>query len=136
MIKPKTSTFSINVVGVTTGEKWTGDFTAKSYLSYRDIMAMDRYRRDLIGDKPENASIRAVNQSEVLSQIFARLTKAPAWWGEHSQGLDCVDDNLIEEIFLAAVKVETDEREAIKKKGEAAQASLRETLKAEDAPKA
>ena len=125
MIKAKLGSFSVNVVGDTTGEQFTGDFQAKSFLSFRDVLQVDKYRRDLLGDKPEQASVRAVNQAEIFAQLWVRLAVTPAWWKDHANGLDLADDNLIEDVFTKTVGVETAEREDLKKRGDVALAKLK-----------
>lgn len=135
-IKVKDAPFSIDVKGVTTGEKFWGDFRAKTSLSFRDELNEDKIYRELLGPRPDDAQPRAKNQAKCLAQLSVRLTEFPTWWKERGDGLDISDDNVIEAILLKAVEVEATAREAIKEIGEKAVKTLTAAVAEADAPKA
>lgn len=133
-VKVKDGPFSIDLRGEVTGEKFWGDFRAKTHLSFRDEIQEDKFYRDLLGPRPEDAQPRAANQAKCIAQLWVRLTEVPEWWTARGNGLDVADDNVIEEILLKAVAVEATAREEIRKKGATAVTKLREIVEEETAP--
>lgn len=126
--------FTVSVIGDTTGEKWYGMFKVKPRLSHRDQLQRDKVRRELLGADGSNASVRAKDQAEIFSQLAVRVVEAPSWWKDNGNGLDLVDDNVIADVYSAAVKAEVDALEETKKAGEQAvqelaTVKLPETLK-------
>lgn len=116
--------FTISVTGDTTNEKWVGTFKCKPRLSHRDQLTKDRIRRELLGPDANNASTRALNQSEIFAQLAVRLSESPSWWKDNGNGLDLADDNVVAEVFEACLRVEKESVEALTKDGEAAKAEL------------
>lgn len=131
-VKVKDAPFSIDLVGDVTGEKFWGEFRAKTYLSFRDELQEDKFYRDLLGPRPDDAQPRARNQAKCIAQLWVRLTETPDWWKERGNGLDISDDNIIEQILIEAVGAEARAREEVRAKGKHATDKLREVVKAED----
>jgi hypothetical protein len=121
----KDQAFTVSVVGETTGETFRGEFRAYKFLTHRQQLMLDQKRRELLGANAETASVRARNQSEVFSQLFVRLSEAPKWWLESGNGMDLVDDNVMVEVFTAAMKVEEEAVASVRKKAEEAKESLK-----------
>lgn len=117
--------FTINVIGESTGERWTGTFKARPRLSHRLELAMNQRFRELLGKDPEHASERAITQADVFSQLSAHLTEWPKWWAEMGFGLDLEDDNVVAEIFDNIVRIRKEANEALKKRAEDAQAEIK-----------
>jgi hypothetical protein len=124
MIKDQAST--VSVVGDTSGETFRGEFRAFKFLSHRQQLMLDQKRRELLGTNSESASARARNQAEVFAQLFVRLSDAPKWWSESGYGMDLVDDNIMVEVFNAAMKVEEEAIAELKKRADEARNSLKE----------
>lgn len=118
--------FTLHVVGETSGDTWTGEFRAKKWLSHRDHLRKDQVRRELLGGQAGPATDRAMTTAMILSELAVRLTLTPPWWQERGGGLDLPDDNVIGQVYDQAMKVEADAIEAKKVKAEAVQKKLRE----------
>lgn len=119
-----TMPFKVDIEGETTGTRWTGNFEAKIRLSHADELQRDRLRREYLGPNPEQASERAKDQANILSQLAVRVTKAPLWWSENRGGLDLCDDSVIAEVFAQAVRVEKETLDEVRKKAEEAKQGL------------
>lgn len=120
--------FSISVEGDTTMSLWNGDFAAKPFLTHRDRLKSDQYRRELIGVFSDNAGTGAVNRAFLLSQILVRLTKAPEWWTNSNNGLDLYDDNVILAIYEKCDKIEEEAIAAMKGESDLARKEIKEVL--------
>lgn len=119
------SPFTVETTGDTTGEKWKGLFKVKTRLSHRDQLNRDRVRREMIGNNPDAASERARATADVFSQLSIRLIDAPSWWVNADNGLDLADENVVIEVFQAALKAEQDETAKALKKGSDARKDLK-----------
>lgn len=115
--------FSLSCVGDFTGEKWVGNFRAKTKLSHRDHLAQDRIRRELQGPG-DGASKQALSRAEMFSQLAVRLTIAPTWWKEADNGLDLHDENVAVEVYNEALKIERTAWEELQKSADDAKAAL------------
>lgn len=122
----KDQAFTVSVVGETSGETFRGEFRAVKFLTHRQQLLLDQKRREILGTHSESASVRAQNQAEIFAQLFVRLSDAPKWWVESGQGMDLVDDNVMIEVFQAAMQVEKEALEELKKKAEKAREQLKE----------
>ena len=122
-----TEPFTVSVIGDETQEKWFGTFKAKVRLSHRDHLIKDKVRRDLLGPDGNNASPRALNTAEVFSELAVRVVDAPAWWTDNDNGLGLQDDNVVGEVYKAAVKVATEAAENLKKQAEEAKKELQKS---------
>ena len=121
----KDQAFTISVVGEVSGETFRGEFRALKFLTHRQQLLLDQKRRELLGGNAEFSSQRARNQAEIFSQLFVRLSEAPKWWLESGNGMDLVDDNIMVEVFNAAMKVEEEAVSSVKKKAEDAKEALK-----------
>jgi hypothetical protein len=120
--------FIIDLVGDTTGDKFSGTFTVKCVLSKREEMAADVRRRFILGPSPENALNMLASDAFVLGQLSVRVTKSPSWWDRSDGGLELVDMNIIAKVFEEATKAELEFRETISKKAEEATKVLEKTV--------
>jgi hypothetical protein len=126
--------FDIHVKGNRTGKTWAGAFRAKTVLPFRDRIARDKYRRELLGPDAHNADPEVVAQAVIISELSVRLVEAPEWWKEKRGGLDLADENVLQEVYQAALKVEDDALAAIDAEGSEAVEQLR-GMKAEEKKK-
>lgn len=123
-IKKYETSFAINSVGEETGDTFAGKFTVKTRLTHGERLAQDAIRRQLLGVVPTAAGERAANTAEILSNLQIRIVDAPSWWLNSSGGVEIYDDNIIIELYTAAMKAEADAREAVKKAAEDAKKDL------------
>jgi len=70
-------TFTVDVVGEISEKQFTGKFTVKKRLSFRDQLARDNIRRSFLGPTPGPAYARAVDLSEMFSETSVRIVDAP-----------------------------------------------------------
>lgn len=123
---PSSKTFSIHVVGETTGETWTGDFTVKTRLSKIEQCLQDNAFRFYLGESnPQYASVEVQSIATVLSQLKVRITKAPKWWEEAKQGERLEDDAVLKAVYDGAMKAEADYRKDLKERQDKARDELR-----------
>lgn len=123
---------NVNVKGETSGNTYTGIFTAKTKLSYREIIAKDAMRRQILGPDPKNALADVWEHASLSSYLQVHLIDAPDWWKQSNGGLDGVvgtDLNVLTTVFNAvAAKIE-EEIKAHAKDAEDAQKQLGEAAK-------
>lgn len=133
-VEPKDNTepFVIDVVGETTGTRWTGKFRSKINLSHRDHLLKDKLRLDYLGhDNVEAANERAKLTATMLSEIAVRLVDGPTWWTENDNGLDLKDDNPIVSVYNKCIEVEAKRIAERSKQAEEAKKDLAEEAKKE-----
>lgn len=123
--------FSVDIIGDFTGDKWVGQFKAKPRLSYRDQLKEDQIRRELLGKDPDQASAEAKNYSRLFAGLTVRLVDAPKWWAEYNDGLDLLDDNLIVDIYEKTMAIAKAAATATISKGEEAKTDLAKEEKPE-----
>jgi len=121
--------FEIHVRGDTTGKIWDGKFRAKSGLSFRDKLQADKIRRELLGADADAATSDSKVFAAVLSQLGVRIVESPEWWAAAGNGVELEDWNVLEAIYTAAVKIETDRIAALEAEGERVQAALKSEVK-------
>jgi hypothetical protein len=111
--------FSVDVVGEVTGETFKGVFKAVPRLSHRDNLRRDQLRRDLLGSKPEDASVDATNVSAVFSKLWVHLVEFPSWWKDSKNGLELLDETPVAAVYDNVARIEREAIEAIQKKAQA-----------------
>lgn len=121
-----TTSFTVDEIGETTGERWVGAFKVKNRLSFRAQLLRDEVRRQILGVTPPgtDAYKRAVQLAEMFSELRIRIIEAPKWWTTADGGVDLSDDNLLVAVHDKAVKAETDRIAAATKKGDEAKTQL------------
>lgn len=67
-------------IGRFSGETFMGEFTFKVSLNPLEVIATDRYYRELLGGNPLSATNSAQEMAFALSQLKYRIDKAPSWW--------------------------------------------------------
>ena len=124
----ETKEFHISVLGNKTGETFAGKFRTLRRLSHRQELARDRIYRDLLGEQPENASERAKEQAEVLSDIQVCLREVPAWFKEAGMGLDLVDDSILTEVWNQTVKARVEAIQEVQERAKEASDKLKDAV--------
>jgi hypothetical protein len=105
-IANKEASFSVHVVGETTGETFPGVFRIKLRLSHRDRLREDMLRREYLGPSPEGQSvgIEAATTADILATLNTRIIDAPKWWANTANGLDLEDSNVITTVWNKAME--------------------------------
>lgn len=98
--------FTFSVTGDETGDKWFGEFRALRRLSHRLQMQRSRIKRELLGEYPQYASQRDIEQAVMFAELAVSITKAPKWWLETDGGQSMTDDNVIIELWKQVMKVQ------------------------------
>lgn len=119
------SSFTIDVIGETTGDPYRGVFKVRLRLSHRDTLRKDQIRRDLLGTSPEAASNQAILLADVMSELVVRVIEAPSFWTSNGNGLDLPDEAPVAEVYKQTMAAANAATEAIKKAGEAALKDLK-----------
>src|SRR5277367_6398183 len=107
------SSFSINILGETTGERYVGKFKCKVRLSMRDNITKDNIRRQLIGTNPIEAVPMASDLSQAAGELAVRIIDGPSWWLASDNGLDLEDTSVMVEVFNNAMRLEKEYRESL-----------------------
>ncbi len=123
-----TGTFEISVVGETTGQTYTGTFTAKNKLSKLDVLNADRLFSEYLGNRdPARASPQARVLAQRLADLGVRLTgELPAFWVASNLGEQLFDDNVLLAVYDGAMGVELAFLKELKEKALRSQQVLRD----------
>jgi len=119
-------TFTVNVVGDTTGQEYVGMFKVKPILRTDEQIARDAVMRDILGPNPQDASPRAKSQAFILAEIRIRVIEAPAFWSGARDGAALYDENVMGKVYDQIQDVEKTWRAEVKKKADAAKDALRQ----------
>lgn len=122
-IKKFEDSFQVSVTGEVTGEAFKGVFKVRTRLSFKDALARDSVRRNLLGSVPEAASERANSIADVFSELAVRITDAPSWWTNSDGGLELADDNIVAAVYKATMNAG---KSAAKEEADKAAANLKE----------
>jgi hypothetical protein len=120
------STFSIHIVGEETGKVYSGEFTVRTSLSFRQQALADEIRRNIIGGNPQFVAPGIANVAFMAGQLAVRVVDAPKWWEEVGEGgIDLQDGNVLQKIFEQAVKADSDRKTKIQEEADKAETSLK-----------
>jgi hypothetical protein len=133
MAKADTFSFSIAERGDVTGEQFNWSFTAKKMLSLRDRITRDSIRRQLVGERPQDAEPNTVLRAEMLAFLQVSLTETPKAWKDSANGLDLFDDNIVMKVYEETVNGQNKVIEEIEKAGDEAKEKLRKVAKSKKA---
>ena len=131
MLTPNEASFSINIEGESTGERYVGSFKCKVRLSMRDNIVKDNIRRQLLSNNPTEADGLAADLATAAGELAVRILDAPPWWKASDNGLDLEDTSVLVEVFNQARRLEREAREKLEKKAEEAQPELKKKLEEE-----
>lgn len=119
---------NIRVKGDVTEEMYEGLFRVKTRLSHSEHLQQDRIRRELLGDAGAAPSFRASQTAAMLSALAVRVIDAPSWWKNSGEGgvagLGLSDDNVISEVYDAAMRKDVQIARSLAKEAEQAQQQL------------
>lgn len=108
--------FSVKEIDEETGETYAGQFKAKMRLSWNEQLRQDEMRRALLGDKSNDASVRANNMADMLANLRVCLTEWPKWWENEMKFGEAAFDDTIPLAVWQAIQAEKDRRKAEKTK--------------------
>jgi len=138
-LPPNEHTFTINVVGEVTKQTSHGSFTCRRVLNLGQ-----RAEADLVEARMNQGlkEIRPATQTlhYVLSQLYVRITKAPAWWinsflpEEGVPGKTLMDLNVISAIFAECMQAEADFRLEVWGPDEPPKPAIEESEEPSEAP--
>ena len=113
----------LHILGETSQKLYTGKMTVKPLLTFREKSLVDSYRRNFMGNPADEGSVNELvqNLAVMLSQIRYRVIKKETWMETLE---DCVDENLIIEIFEKTMGVEKSYRDELAKLAEVAKAEM------------
>ena len=120
----ETETFTLDLVGEQTGQKYFGTFECLKRITHAKQLARDRVVRELLGPGAQDASIRARNQAQIIAQLQVCLVKSPEWFREARFGLDLVDDNVIGELSDRVDDIQVKAFKEVQEKGDEAKKAL------------
>jgi hypothetical protein len=124
MIDVNPVSFSIKVIGETTGEEYVGSWKVKPILSTDDQLTRDQIMRDRLGGTTAGATPRAISQALILAEIQVRCLDVPAFWKESKNGLALYDESVMGHVYDRILEVEKEWRAEAKKKSDAARVDL------------
>lgn len=107
-------TFTIDLVGETTGLEYKGQFTAKCVLSIRDRQAIELEKSRLTADYA-NPSGTLFAIASMVSTLRAKLIEFPDWWKEVGLGSDLLDENVLIEVYEKTEDIAKEWKESLKK---------------------
>jgi hypothetical protein len=134
-LKANTATFTITETGEVTGRVLTGKFTVKTRLSFKEQLARDQHRRELLGpqkgDPLDENFLRAVNTATVFAELHTRLTDAPSWWTSADNGLELEDDSIVGAVYRETMKSVNDSNLTLKKEADKATTDMKAEVQAD-----
>jgi hypothetical protein len=87
-------TFSVDLTGEDTGQKYTGEFTVRCVLNMSGKHQLELEKTRLMADYA-NPSRGLAGIAISLATIRARIVKAPEWWAETDAGAEILDENVV-----------------------------------------
>ncbi len=117
---PNHESFTIDVTGDQTGDRKVGKFTVKKRLSFKDQLARDNHRRELLGPAVGTPLPRALSAANIFSELLVRITEAPSWWTDNDNGMNLEDDKVVAQVYDKAMEVEERALKALSKEAEKA----------------
>lgn len=94
-----TFSFTIDEVGEASGKSFKWAFSAKKRLTVRERISQDQIRRNIIGERPQDAQPLTVLRAEMVAHLSVSITDSPKAWKDSNGGLDLCDDNILLKIY-------------------------------------
>ncbi len=114
---PKTeSTFSIDHVGDTSGNRYEGTFVVRTVLNMGQKHQLELEKSRLLADFL-NPTSELSGIALILSNLRVKIVDAPEWWKQSNGGLNILDEDVLVELYKKLVEKEIEWRAAIKSKG-------------------
>ena len=108
----KEYTFSIDLTGETTNERFKGEFTSLSVLTIgqRMMVEIEKSRRTNDLRNPTGALSM---YAEVIATLRVRLIDTPKWWRDGDFGMELLDENVAAAVYDKVLEGETKWRETL-----------------------
>lgn len=106
-------------------EPLRGKFKINVKLSYREILAMDALRRQLLGPLSGEADGMATLIASAVAKIRTHAIETPGWWKDAGQGMDFDDLGVVLTILEEIQKIEKSHLEDLQKAAEKAAEALK-----------
>lgn len=133
MAKTETFSFNINERGENSGTAFNWNFTAKRMLTIRDRITKDAVRRQIVGDRPQDAEPNTLMRAEMLAYCQVSITEAPKGWRDTGNGLDLYDDNVLVKVYETIVEEHNKAVDEADKAAEEAKEKLRKVARSKKA---
>ncbi len=121
----KTAEFTVTIP-VEGDEPLRGKFKINVKLSYREMLAMDAMRRQLLGPLSGEADGMAALIASAVAKIRTHAIDTPSWWKEAGNGIDFDDMTVVLTVLEEIQKVEKTHLEEIQKAAEKAAEALKD----------
>jgi len=112
--------FDIDLVGDTTGLKYSGQFTVICILDMAGRHALELEKTRLMADYA-NPSRGLFGIATSLATIRTKTVSTPAWWKNNEDGAAIKDENLVFAVYDKCNEMEKQWREELKKSSEEAE---------------
>jgi hypothetical protein len=106
-------TFDVEVVGETTGFKYTGQFTVTCILDMAGKHQLELEKTRLMADYA-NPSRGLFGIATSLATIRTKIVSSPDWWKNADDGASIKDENLIFTLYDKCNEMETQWRKELK----------------------
>lgn len=120
-------TISGSVTGEESGQTYDYTFKVRTLLTREQRFIADQVRREILGPNPNDALAQLQFEAFTLGQLAVRIVDPPEWWKAAGLGRGLKDLNVISAIYNAALAKETERKDALKKKADAALEKLAST---------
>lgn len=97
--------FSIDVEGLLTKEKYQGNFACK-IPNVKTQAAIAKHKAMLNGGFDDGLDIGTRNLHHMISYLRYTLTETPKWWQAADMGYELYDVNVIEEVYQKVLDFE------------------------------
>lgn len=122
----KSFEYRLNERGDVNDEIYSGLFKIKAFLSPRDVLKIDEFRRSYLGQGAENASQDALATAQALAELNVRILESPQFWVDNQRGLDLEDQNIIATLWRAVQTHDQERTQAILARKAEADKALKE----------
>jgi len=112
--------FDIEMVGETTGHKYSGQFTVVCVLDMAGRHSLELEKTRLMADYA-NPSRGLVGIAVSLATVRAKMVEAPAWWKNSEDGASILDEEVVLHIYDKSNEMEAEWRKELKTQATEAQ---------------
>jgi hypothetical protein len=114
MLPDKNQTFTLDVVGERTKERFQGSFTVKAMLTIAETVDVG-LRTDAYNNGSRTIGERIYLMNRAIAEMEVRLVSdpkkgllAPSWWKDSDGGRTLLDLNVLYEVYNKAMSAETE----------------------------
>lgn len=113
----KEKIFHFEHVGLETGKRYEGQFTALCLLNVGQKHALSLEKTRLLGSYA-NPTDDLAGFAVILANLRAKIKDGPTWWQQSQGGATVDDEDVLVALFRKVEEMETSWREDLKKKTE------------------